>query len=478
MTTIALLAWPIFAVILFALARPLNALIWGVLLPYLFLPERFSIDLPGLPNLTKSSAISFAMVLCLTLFRTKIKAEFPSKDAITGSIAFKTLLLSCLGILVVGTVLTVVTNREPLVVGPIRLPGMRNWDLISLFGQLGIILVPFLIAHAYLKTPQMHRALLKAIVLSALVYSLLMLVEVRFSPQLHNWVYGYHQHSFSQHIRGGYRPKVFLQHGIWVGFFMFMGIIAAGGLWKATQQTKWLFVTLWLLAILVLSRNLGALAITLFCGGVFIFLWQRAQLLAVTAIATTLLIFPALRQADLIPINTIVSAAASVSEERAYSLEYRIRHENALLDRIYEKPLAGWGSWGRERIFDENGRDISVSEGRWIQTIGQRGWIGYIGFFGLLALPLVFLLHTIKRKEVPPETMALALIATGNLIYMVPNSTLTPVSWLVFGALAGFAQYDPTKEQKVTNETSAQSSRVNRYTRFHVRPTRSSNSAS
>ena len=35
------------------------------------------------------------------------------------------------------------------------------------------------------------------------------------SPQLHFMTYGFYQHEFTQVVRmGGYRPMVFLQHGI------------------------------------------------------------------------------------------------------------------------------------------------------------------------------------------------------------------------------------------------------------------------
>lgn len=401
----------------------------------------------------------------------------PRKAATTGSVGFKRLLLTCLSLIVCGAVLTVITNREPIFFGPLSLPGMQLWDLVSLISEIGIILVPFLIARSYLYTSDTHIALLKTIVLSALIYSLLILIEIRLSPQLHRWVYGYHQHSFLQHIRDGFRPMVFLQHGIWVGFFMFMSVIAAAGLWKATRETKWLCAALWLFAVLLVSRNLGALVICLLCGGIFFFLWQRAQILSVIIVAASLLIFPALRQANVVPIDWMVSAAAVVSEERAQSLGFRFYHEDLLLDRAYSKPWAGWGSWGRERVYDEDGEEVSISEGRWSQTIGQHGWIGYIGFFGVLTLPMLFLRNTAKRKDVPPETMALALIATGNLIYMIPNSTLTPVSLLVFGALAGFSQYDTLRKPKITRGLSVQSLRNNRYTRFPSRSNRSRSSA-
>lgn len=59
--------------------------------------------------------------------------------------------------------------------------------------------------------------LLKVLALACLAYSLLALWEVRMSPRLNREIYGFFGHSWSQHVRyGGYRPILFLNHGIWV----------------------------------------------------------------------------------------------------------------------------------------------------------------------------------------------------------------------------------------------------------------------
>ena len=465
MPTAAILAWPIVAIALFAQARFVAGLIWCVLLPYLFLPEAFAINVPGFPDLDKTNIISFSLLLVLILFGERFRGQRRAEPVTIAHSTFRVSLIICLSLLLMGLVLTVLTNREPLFFGPVRLPGMRVWDLVSIVGQLLLIFVPFQLARQYLMTPETHRQLLSALVAGAIVYSAFMLVEIRLSPQLHNWIYGYHQHSFLQHIRDGYRPKVFLQHGIWVGFYIFMALIAAIGLWKATGKQKWLLSALWVFAILAISRNLGALSIALLCSSVFILVGGRALALFVSLIAVAVLFYPALRQANLAPIEQIVEVAKLVSEDRAGSLEFRLRNEDQLLERAYQKPLAGWGSWDRDQVFDGAGRDVSVSEGRWIQTLGRWGWLGYIGLYGILTLPLILLPVTRKRKDVPPETMALALICVGNLIYTIPNSTLTPVSWIVFGALAGFVQFDRLKQNEA-KEPEMGPNRVRRYTRF------------
>ena len=76
------------------------------------------------------------------------------------------------------------------------------------------MLAPFYIGSRFLCSDKGRSELLKAFPVAALFYSLPMLLEVRISPQLHRWVYGYFPHSFVQQVRyGGYRPVSFLSTG-------------------------------------------------------------------------------------------------------------------------------------------------------------------------------------------------------------------------------------------------------------------------
>src|SRR5205823_4753004 len=69
-----------------------------------------------------------------------------------------------------------------------------------------------------------------------------------------------------------------------------------------------------------------------------------------------------------------------VDEERAQSLEFRLRNEDLLIDRALEQPAFGWGGWGRSRVVDDTGRDLTVTDGLWVIALGDRG------FFGLAAV--------------------------------------------------------------------------------------------
>src|SRR5207248_1739976 len=95
-------------------------------------------------------------------------------------------------------------------------------------------LVPYLAGRLYLGDRDSFRDLVAAVLVGGLVYLPLCLVEIRFSPQLHLWVYGFLQHDFSQTIRfDGYRPMVFMQHGLELGLWMSAACLAGYWLWRA-----------------------------------------------------------------------------------------------------------------------------------------------------------------------------------------------------------------------------------------------------
>ena len=85
-----------------------------------------------------------------------------------------------------------------------------------------------------------------------------------------------------------------------------------------------------------------------------------------------------------------------------------------------------------------------MTDGRWIIVIGVFGWCGYIVEFGLLALPLLLLAlaGTPGRAatDVSPYAGPLALLLAINMIDLLPNATLIPFTWLLAGALLGYAE--------------------------------------
>jgi hypothetical protein len=196
--------------------------------------------------------------------------------------------------------------------------------------------------------------------------------------------------------------------------------------------------------VLVLCKSMAALAYGAGLAPVIAFAGRRMQVRLAAGLALIAVLYPLLRGADLVPVEAMLGQAERVSAERAGSLAFRFANEDRLLDHASQKPLFGWGGWGRNRVYDpDTGKDITVTDGRWIIVIGSFGWCGYVAEFGLLALPLLLLARRSRRlhpAEISPYAGPLALILGANMIDMLPNATLIPFTWLLAGALLGHAE--------------------------------------
>lgn len=463
MPTIALISWPIITLILFAVFGPARGLIWAVLVGYLFLPENFGFDIPGLPPYDKRTAISFSLLLPAVLYWSKVP-KLPSADT-----RLRTIVLLLLVVLLAGTWGTYTSNTEALVNGPVVRTGLSPRDVISMVSDTVLAVIPFFLAWHFLRRPEDHRDLLVAMVVLGLVYTLLVLFELRMSPQLNKWIYGYFPHNWRQHLRGGgYRPIVFLQHGLWVGFFLMSVVLSAMALSRDKTLPRPLMFGLgiWCFLVLMLSRNLGATLLAFVFIPVVVFLGFRTQTRIAAVLAVILMSYPILSQASLTPATKLLDIVSTVSPNRAQSFQFRLENEQVLIERAQQKPAFGWGGWSRHRVLDERGRDLTVTDGLWIITLGQRGWIGYLSFFGLLSVPILFLRRAARRKPISPVIAGMAMIMGANFIYLIPNSTLSPIAFVMLGALAAFVQYDTARADLPEPSEDTGDGRQVRYTRF------------
>jgi hypothetical protein len=284
--------------------------------------------------------------------------------------------------------------------------------------------------------------LLGLLCLAGLAYSLPALYEVRMSPQLNNMIYGFFPHSWIQHIRGGgFRPLVFLEHGLRLGIFMAVAVLATLGYLRARSAGKrgplWL-AALWLFGTLVLCKTAGALILASLFAPVILFLGSRMQMLVAAMFAALVLFYPMTRSTGLFPVETVRSTLTSiVGPGRMASLDFRFRNEEVLLERANDKPLFGWGGWGRNMLYDERGRSTTIGDGTWVLIFGKDGWFGYIAIFGLLTVPVILLAVRRRGDDMTMASSTLAVVLVVNLIDLIPNSGLTPITWMMAGAIAG-----------------------------------------
>lgn len=435
---LALALWPVVAWQLWTRLDRARALIWTVLGGYLLLPPLTAFNFPVIPDLDKVSIPNLMALIC-ALWLAQDKISFVPQGWL-GKALIAVYVLSPFG--------TVLTNGDPLIFQQAQINGMRIYDSLAAISYQLIALMPFFLARRYLGSPDGARAIVAALVAAGLAYSLPMIVEAVMSPQINVWVYGFFQHDFFQTIRyGGYRPVVFLPHGLWVAFFAFMAVAAALVSLRHVApeaRPRALLVLLYLAAMLILCRSAGPIIYALALTPLILLTPPRWQLMFAAVMAMGVIAYPVLRGAHLVPVDQILALADNLSPDRAYSLSFRIENEEILLARAQERPIFGWGGYGRAFTHDPiTGETLNIADGAWVILLGNYGWVGYLTEFGLFALPLLLLGREAlrqRRVDLSPWVAGLALILGANMVDLLPNATQIPFTWLMAGALLGEAE--------------------------------------
>lgn len=447
-----LFIWPLVSVFLFRRLTPRQAVIWTILGAYMVLPPATYISIPVLPDPDKVNIPN----LCAFLGYLATRRE-PWREK---SVIFRLLL----GLYLLCPIGTVLTNLDPIpfVVGglsPMFLAEIPT-NILSTF----ITVIPLLLGYELFREEDSIRDLLVALVIAGLLYSIPMLVEVRLSPQLNVWVYGFFQHAFDQMMRyGGFRPIVFMQHGLWVAFFAFMAAFAAVALLRYQPERRRInfFLCIYLIVVLVLCKSANAIIYIVLLAPIGLFFSPSLQVKLSAIAGSVVLVYPALRAAGYIPTDAIADLAGSIDATRAGSLVFRLMNEDTLLAHATQRPIFGWGGWGRSLLHDPvTGEMTSVVDGRWIIQLGGSGWVGYIAEMGLLSLPLLlFPWRTHQPTQSYKYSAAVALILAANLIDLIPNATLIPFTYLMAGALLGRVRHlsnrDIAKINRPKEQTSA-----------------------
>lgn len=401
----------------------------------MFLPVRTFVDLPMIPSMGKDSIpVVSALIGCWLVKKKRI-----SYIKELGGIKYLVILF------IVTPFVTAGLNADALNIGGRFLPGLTYYDGLSAVVNQFLIIIPFFIGRQFFRTHEQQLLVFKALVVAGLFYSILILFEVRMSPQLHTWVYDYFPHSFGQQKRfSGFRPVVFMGHGLLVSFFAAIVLLAAVTLWQNKLKIRNFtpsIVSYYLLVVLVLCKSLAPLLYGLFSLITIKKTTPKLQHKIAVLLVCLALTYPLLSILNIFPHQALVNTAESIDAGRAQSLEFRFENENRLLNHAEKRIFFGWGSWGRNRVYnDETGRDKSVTDGGWIITLGQFGIFGFIAEFGLLGI-VVFRamkaskLLTIKREQT--LLSAHAVLVGIIMVNQLPNNSLAPWLWLLVGILLG-----------------------------------------
>lgn len=438
---LALFGWPLVCVVLFNRLSLHKAIIWSLLGGYMLLPSNLEINAPVLPPLDKMSITALTVLVLCWVYGWRVPRPQPSY-----------LLLLFGLVVVVSPILTSFTNSYELHTASGSIPGFYPLTGLKFAGRHLMLLVPMYIGFRYLSTDDARAALLTAIPTAMLVYSIPMLFEIRMSPQLHRWVYGYFPSNFAQQMRyGGFRPVVFFSHGLALALFTAVALLAALILLRSRTRVFGFssgFAATCLSCLLLLCKSLGPTMYAVILAPVILLTKPRFWVKIGCVASLFVCAYPILRTIGATPIDVVMSVAHSVSVDRSRSFETRLQNEEQLLAKAKQKPLVGWGEWGRNRIYDQwTGEDISRTDGAWILELGTFGWIGYLGLFGLLAAAEILALKG-TGKQITQANInrgGLALLLAVYIVDSIPNATDLSLIFLIAGAAAATPRAVRTK---------------------------------
>ncbi len=252
---IVMFGWIPVVLYLFMRIPAQRAVIVSFIVAWLFLPVA-EFALPGLPDYTKMSATCYGILLATFIYDVGRFSSFKF------SWIDLPMLIWCLCPLA-----SSITN------------GLGAYDGFStVLTQTLTWGVPYFLGRIYLNNLSGLRDLAIGIFMGGLVYVPLCLYEIRFSPQLHRILYGFHAHpDFGQTMRyGGWRPTIFMIHGLPVGLWMMAASLVGIWLWQTgVIKQVWNIPMKWLVAALlftfILCKSTGAYFLLLLGVGILFF---------------------------------------------------------------------------------------------------------------------------------------------------------------------------------------------------------------
>lgn len=437
---LVLLLWIPLGMVVGRFSSPRNTVLICFFGATLFLPETLDINLP-LVDLDKHSIGALAAwISCLMSHPQALKSRPAIKMAMLLLLVF---FVSELG--------TVLTNMDALQYGQRRLVALKPVDVVgrTLQDSLHYVL-PFFLGATLCGSPAQLKGLLRGYIITLLIYTPFILLEVRLAPFLHRSVYGFFHHDWRQMMRdGGFRPIAFMAHGLAVALFTSTGVIASAGAMRLGMTgfrapMKVLHAGLWV--ALLACKSLAALIYSLAFVPLTLFSSTRTQLRAAKVLSLAVLGFPLLRAMGWVPVGWLLARAYEIDPQREGSLRFRFINEDMLLERAQERILFGWGGWGRNRVFDTiTGEDLSVTDGQWVLSLGFGGLAFFVLQFGMILFPVLFTGRALawvgsKDRQIY-ATLSLMLVACS--VDLIPNALFQFIPFLLAGALYGANQWRP-----------------------------------
>jgi hypothetical protein len=326
--------------------------------------------------------------------------------------------------------------------------GLGPYDgLSTVFRQTTVWLFPYLVGRLYLTDLGGLRDLALGMVIGGVCLVPLCLFEVRMSPLLLPMVYGMGGYEGTRY--GGWRPHVFFQSGLDLGLWMNAVTLVAIWLWR-TGQLKLLWglpagaIAAMLLITTILCKSTGAtLLLVLGLGSLWV-CWRTKSRWAMWALLSLMPVYYALRITDTSSGHGAVEVTRFLfGPDRAGSLEFRLVNEDLFIAKALQRPIFGWGGWGRNFIYDASGTSLTVIDQLTMIAFSSYGFVGLVAFSAALLLPPVLFFRRFGVKQWGQADLApavaIAVILNLYLLDCMINGMLNVIYVIAAGGVLNVA---------------------------------------
>jgi hypothetical protein len=428
--------WIAFSVYMFKKREPQDAAVYVVVGGVMFLPT-YSFPIPVLQDYDKIMAIAVSLLIghlsCGA--RRRYKAKFEAIDVF--------ILVWC----TFSPLATSLTNGLGLYDGLTNmLQNSISWGVFYFVGR------------KYFGDPASLRKIMMAMVIGALIYLPLILYEIRMSPQLSRIVYGFFPHSFLQHIRyGGYRPIVFMEHGLMVALWSGVAAVSAFWLWRSRAVTSikkvpMILITVILVGETFLCKSSGAIVLMGAGIALFLIIWKTKSPAIINILMALTYGYIAVRATNLLPISDVNKFLSKYfNQERVDSFFWRLREEDLFGAKTRQQPLFGWGQFGRGWPLDPatGKKSINFIDAFWLLNFNTYGLVGLASSFLAICAGPMRMIKAFSNRRVAAsaegrerfaDCIALSLIIALFLVDCISNAMFNPVYILATGALVSAAR--------------------------------------
>ncbi|MEG4579748.1 O-antigen ligase domain-containing protein [Microcoleus sp. MON1_C5] len=415
---------------LFVRFPPLRAVIISFVAAWLFLPQA-SYPIPSLPPYTKISAACYAILLGTLIYDTARLTTFKP-----GWLDVP-MVICCLC-----PIVSQVSNGGSPISPTVN--QIVTWGL------------PYFLGRLYVGSLEGLRQLAIGIFAGGLAYIPFTLIEGVKGPILHLMIYGVNAfEDWGQARRlGGWRPVVFMQHGLMVGLWMMTAALIGVWLWQTGTLKKFMGRNIKTLAIILtiaffLCRSTGAYSLfgmallVLFCAK-----WFRTSLPLLFIIGYIVFYLYVAAAGQFSSKEVMDFITPIFGEERSASLKFRFDMEEILGEKARQRFLFGWGDSGGNRVYNQQGKDISVTDSLWIIAFGVNGAVGLVSLFSSLLLPVIvfcvfkYPARTWSNPKVAPAAV-LGVALTMYVFDCVLNAMTNPIFALIAGGISGLVLKAP-----------------------------------